>query len=105
MSPFCVRFYDDAVREVGSAILTLQSDGTVADILAEAARQLQPEWGIKEPLRLLEVTESRLHKLHSNTNTTPVSSLQCFNKANIFYHCLRVESDDSACQSDQSLKL
>jgi len=106
MCPFCVRFYDDAVREVGSAIITVHNDSTAADVLAEAKRHLQPEWGIKEPLRLLEVSESRLHKLHRLlTTVTPVSTFQCFNKCNIFYHCLRVESDDLVGQSDPNMKL
>merc|ERR1711972_1226023 len=30
--PFCIRFFDSAVREVGSCIVTVPNAGTVADI-------------------------------------------------------------------------
>jgi hypothetical protein len=88
---FCVRFYDDAVREVGSTVISVPISGTVQDILVEAKRYLQPSWGISGALRLLEVVECRLHKQHRPD--TPVRSLLCFNKANFLYHCLRVEAD------------
>jgi hypothetical protein len=102
MCPFCVRFYDDACREVGSAIVTVQNSGTAGDVLAEAKRHLQPEWGIAGPLRLLEVSDCRLHRFHKPD--TPVSTFACFNKSNIFYHCLRVEADDTASMSDPSYR-
>jgi hypothetical protein len=87
----CVRFYDEAVREVGNAVLSVLSAGTVQDVLVEARRHLQPSWGISGALRLLEVIEGRLHK-HYRPDT-PIRSLTCFGKSNLLYHCLRVEAD------------
>mmetsp|Transcript_156414 Transcript_156414/g.291945 ORF Transcript_156414/g.291945 Transcript_156414/m.291945 type:complete len:1326 (+) Transcript_156414:95-4072(+) len=93
LCPLCIRFYDDAVREVGSCIIAVPNSGTAADVLAEAEKHLEAEWGLNRPLRLLEVTECRLHKLYKPD--TPICSFACFNKSNIYYHCLRVEPDDS----------
>lgn len=91
LAPFCVRFFDDAVREVGSCVVTVPSNGTVSDILAEAKKSLNPEWGITGALRVLEVSESRLTKIYRPEAS--VRALACFNKSNIFYNCLRVEAD------------
>jgi hypothetical protein len=103
LCPLCVRFYNESVVEVGSAIITVQNSSTAADVLAEAQRHLQSEWNMAGPLRLLEVSECRLHRLYRPE--TPVSEFACFNKSNIFYHCLRVEVDDIANMSVPDLKL
>jgi hypothetical protein len=91
LAPFCVRFYDDAVREVGSCIVAVPNNGIVSDIIDEARKKLDPAWGITGTLRVLEVIESRLHKLYRPDAL--VRSMACFNKANIFYNCLRIEAD------------
>jgi len=104
LCPLCVRFYDDAVREVGNHIMAIPTSGTVQDILTEAKKHLQPEWGITGSLRLLEVADSRLQKLHKSD--TPVRSLTCMNKLNIFYHCLRVEpSNENGTSTGEGQKL
>jgi hypothetical protein len=97
---FCVRFYDSAVREVGNCIVTISQNGLVSDIIDEARKKMDPTWGINGALRLLEVSESRLHKLHRPE--TPVRTLACFNKSNIFYNSLRLEAADPET-SDQKL--
>jgi hypothetical protein len=102
LCPLCVRFYDDAVREVGSAIITVPNSGTAADVLAEAKKHLQEDWGIRGALRLLEIADCRLHRNYRPE--TPVSQFLCFNKPNIFFHSLRVEADDMAGQSDPNVK-
>jgi len=91
LAPFCLRFYDDAVREVGSCIITVSNNGLVSDIIEEAQKKLDPKWGIAGALRVLEVSESRLYKLHRPD--TSVRTLACYNKSNIFYNCLRIEAD------------
>lgn len=91
MCPLCVRFFDDATREVGSAVVLVPNGGTVQDVLLEAEKQLKPEWGITLPLRLMECPDSRLHEIYKPD--APVRTLLCFTKSNIFYHCLRVEAD------------
>jgi len=93
LCPLCLRFYDDAVRETGSQVIAVPSSGTVQDVLLEAKKHVQSDWGVTGNLRLLEVVESRLHKLCKPE--TLVRSLACFSKSNIFYHCLRVEADDA----------
>eukprot|EP00927_Polykrikos_kofoidii_P048381 TRINITY_DN4266_c0_g1_i1.p1 TRINITY_DN4266_c0_g1~~TRINITY_DN4266_c0_g1_i1.p1 ORF type:complete len:1211 (-),score=249.41 TRINITY_DN4266_c0_g1_i1:146-3778(-) len=87
----CVRFFDDAVREVGSAILPVSETGTVGDILAEAKNHLQPEWGISAPLRALEVSDCRLHRVYKPE--VSVRALLGYARQNIFFHSLRVEAD------------
>jgi len=89
--PLCVRFYDDSVREVGSQIVFVPNTGTISDLLVEAKKHIQAEWGLSGPLRVMEVVDSRLHKLYRPE--TLVRSLVCFNKANVFFHCLRIETD------------
>jgi len=89
--PLCIRFFDTAVREVGSCVVVVPINGAVQDILTEAAGKLQPEWSISGPLRAMEVMDGRLHKIHRPE--VPVRSLACFGKSNIFYHGLRVEAD------------
>jgi len=91
LNPVCVRFYDDAVREVGSQILLVWNTGTVADLLAEAKKHVQAEWGLNGPLRVLEVVDSRLHKIYRPE--AQLRSMACFSKFNIFYHCVRIEAD------------
>jgi len=91
LCPLLVRFYDDAVRECGSAIVTLSNQDTIQDVLAEAKKHIDPAWGITGVLRVLEVCESRVVKLCRPE--TPIRSLACFNKSNMFYNCLRVEAD------------
>jgi hypothetical protein len=103
LCPLCLRFYDEKVSEVGSAIITVQNSATAADVLVEAKKHLQEEWGIRGPLRLLEISDCRLHRNYRPE--TPVSQFLCFTKSNIFFHCLRVEADDMAGQSDPNLKL
>merc|ERR1712151_1010796 len=39
-----------------------------------------------------------MHKMYKPD--TPVRSLACFGKSNIFYHCLRIEADDAARMPD-----
>ncbi|CAE8700172.1 unnamed protein product, partial [Polarella glacialis] len=95
LCPLCIRYFDDAAREVGSEVIFVPNDGNVTDVLAEATGHLQPEWGISGPLRALEVSDCRLNKVYRPDH--PVRGLACFTKANIFYHSIRVEADpDSA---------
>jgi len=94
LAPFCVRFYDDAVREVGSCVITVPNNGTVSDIIDEAKKKLDPKWGITGSLAVLEVSESKLSKLYRPDAS--VRTLQCFNKSNIFYNHLRVEAISEA---------
>jgi len=103
LCPLCVRFYNDAVVEVGSQLITVQSHGTVNDVLNEARKHLLPEYHVTGQLRALEVADSRLHKLYRPE--APVRSLACFNKPNIFYHCLRVEADPEAGSTQEGHKL
>merc|ERR1712137_1447729 len=90
-TPLCMRFFDDMVREVGSHILVIPNNASIADILAEAKRQLRPEWSMSGVLRLLEVADGRLMQLHRSEASA--RSLICLNKANIFYNSVRVEVD------------
>jgi len=100
LCPLCVRFFDTSVREVGNKIITVPNHGTVQDIINEANQHLKPEWGLSGPLRVLEVTEGRLHKNYRPD--TPVRTLACFSRSNIFYHSLRVEADvESSMMSDK----
>ncbi|CAJ1459812.1 unnamed protein product [Effrenium voratum] len=101
LCPLCVRFFDDSVREVGNEVIFVPNDGNVADVLAEAQRHLKPEWGIAGPLRALECMDSRLHKVYRPDH--PVRGLACFSRANIFYHCVRVEADHDAPGAGQRL--
>lgn len=94
LCPLCIRFFDAQVREVGSCLITVPTIGTVQDIMTEASAQLRPEWGITAPLRVLEVSEGRLHRICRPDHA--ITSLACFSRSNIFYHCLRVESDTEA---------
>jgi hypothetical protein len=96
--PFCIRFYDDAVREVGNCIITVSCNALVGDIIDEAKKKLDPKWGISGNLRVLEVAESRLHKMHRPDSS--VRHLACFNKGNIFYNSLRIEADNEPRERD-----
>jgi hypothetical protein len=91
----CVRFFDDAVREVGSFIATVPPNGTMADVLTESRHHLQqhPEWNIPAagPWRVLEVSESRLQEVYRPDAL--IRSSPCLGRLNIFYNCLRVEAD------------
>jgi hypothetical protein len=87
----CLRFFDAAVREVGSKIITLPAERTIENVIVEAQRNLAWEWGISGPLRVLEVSEGRLHRHYRSD--APLRSLALFSRSNIFYHCLRVEAD------------
>jgi hypothetical protein len=89
--PFCVRFFDDAVREVGNVVVAVPNTGVVGDIIAEARRKMNKDWAVAGNLRVLEVIEGRLHKLCRSD--TLVRSLACFTKSNIFYNSLRIEAD------------
>lgn len=88
----CIRFYDDGVREVGSCLITVSDDGTIEDVLTEAKSHLQIKWGIKGPLRCLEVADGRLHQRYGREAL--VRQLLCFGRANILFHCLRVEAEE-----------
>jgi len=99
----CVRFYDDAVREVGSQIVFAPNSGTVKDVLTEAKKHIQAEWGLNGDLRVLEVVDSRLHKLYRPDSL--IRSLACVNKPNVFYHCLRIELDTDAEKTPENGKL
>lgn len=97
----CLRFFDERVREVGSCVLLLPNNSTVQDVLAEARKHLQADWGITGPTRLLEVAESRLHKVYRPEAL--VQHFLCYRKYNVFYHCLRVEADvENATSSNVS---
>lgn len=89
----CIRFYDEAVREMGSALVVVPTSGTVQDVLAQAQESLNADWGITGPWRVLEVVESRISKICKPD--LPVGSLACSTKNNFFYHSLRVETDDT----------
>jgi len=89
--PLCVRFFDDSVREMGNAVVTVPNSATVSDVLVEAKKHLNPDWGITGQLRLLEVADSRLHKVYQGS--LQVRAFLCYGKPNIFYHSLRVEAD------------
>eukprot|EP00929_Paragymnodinium_shiwhaense_P086804 TRINITY_DN4722_c0_g1_i1.p1 TRINITY_DN4722_c0_g1~~TRINITY_DN4722_c0_g1_i1.p1 ORF type:complete len:1338 (-),score=356.76 TRINITY_DN4722_c0_g1_i1:238-4086(-) len=99
----CLRYFDDAVREVGSEVIQVPQTATMADVLAEAKRYLQPEWGITGPLRVLEVGDSRDSKLFKPEH--PVRSHLGFGKQNIFFNCLRVEADPDSASLGETAKL
>ncbi|CAE7645949.1 UBP12, partial [Symbiodinium pilosum] len=101
LCPLCIRFFDDAVREVGSEVIFVPNDGNISDVLSEAQGLLKPEWGISGPLRALEVSESRLHKLYRPDQ--PVRGLACFSRANIFYNSVRIEADRENLGTGQRL--
>jgi hypothetical protein len=101
--PFCVRFFDDAVREVGSVIVAVENLATVNDVVVEARKRMDKDWAIDGNLRVLEVTEGRLQTLcrPHMLKTMEVRRLFCYSKANIFYNCLRIEAESEP--EDQSL--
>jgi len=101
--PLCLRFFDNAVREVGSEVVAVPSNGTVHDVLLEAKKHLKPEWGMSGTLRVLEVVDSRLHKLYRPD--APLRSMACFSKSNIFYHCLRIEADPESASTGDTQNL
>jgi len=111
--PLCLRFFDAAVREVGSCVVAVPGNGTVQDVLqeAQAALQsewgtqvaLQSEWGIQGPLRALEVVDGRLHKLYRPEHL--VRLLTCCGKSNVLYHCLRVEADPDGARVGEGQRL
>lgn len=86
-----LRFFDEATREMGTAVISVPPHATAQDVCTEAEKHILPEWGISGQLRLLEVVESRIQDLHKPD--TAVRNFSCFSKANLFYHCLRVEAD------------
>lgn len=87
---FGVRFFDSAVREVGSAMCILNFNSTVQDLLTAVAPKIQPEWKISGPLRAMEVIDG-LATLYRTTDL--LRNLQCSAKLNILYHAIRVEAD------------
>lgn len=115
--PLCVRFYDEAVREVGSCVISVSNNGTVTDILTEARPQIKPEWGITGTLRIVEVSESRISKVYRPEVTgmdrkqqqadkeAPVRQLMCIGRGSIFYHCLRVEADIETADSERLIEI
>lgn len=94
--PLCIRFFDSAVREVGCVVIVMPVTATVADVLKEVSKpqHLQPQWGIAGPLRVLEVSDGRLLRIHGPE--AGVHAFACCNRSNIFYNCLRVEADTEA---------
>lgn len=97
----CARFFDDAVREVGSCVISVPAAGTIQDVLTEAKKHLQPEWGITGPLRVLEIIDCRLHKHHRPE--TRLATVSCASRGNLFYHCLRIEADPELAGADNKL--
>jgi ubiquitin carboxyl-terminal hydrolase 7 len=84
----CLRFFDDAVREVGSCVIVVPTMATPADILAEAKRHIRPDWNMTGPLRALEVVDGQIARLFHADSRGMLSS-----KANIFYNSIRIEQD------------
>jgi len=103
LTPLCVRFYDDAVSEVGSCVIAAPTNGTIQDILTASKDHLKAEWGISGNLRAMEVQESRVHKVYRTE--APVRQLLCLGKANIFFHCLRVEADRDVPESQKLIEI
>jgi len=100
----CLRFFDSAVREVGSEIVYPPTSGTVQDVLQLAEKIIKPEWNISTPLRALEVSDGRLQKFCRNE--TLLRSLSCFGKPNLLWHCLRIEADiDNDFQEDRLIEV
>jgi ubiquitin C-terminal hydrolase len=98
-TPFCIRFFDDAVREVGCVIISVSSNGIVSDVINEAKKMIEPEWGISGNLRVLEVSDGRVLKMYRPDAS--VRALAAFSKSNTFYHYLRVEADpENAAQAE-----
>merc|ERR1712032_1700676 len=62
--PLCVRFFDDAVVEIGSCIVNVPANSSAQDVISEAKEHIPSSWGMSGPLRLLEVVDSRLHRLY-----------------------------------------
>jgi hypothetical protein len=95
-APVCLRFFDDAVREVGSCVIVVPNTATPADILAEAKRHIHPDWNMNGPLRALEVVDGQITRLFHANSRGMLSS-----KANIFYSSIRIEQDlESVTQCD-----
>lgn len=103
LCPLCIRFFDDRVREVGSEVIFVPNDGNVQDVLTEAQRHLKPEWGITGSLRALECADSRLHKVYRPDH--PVRGLACFCRANIFFHCVRIEADQELTPGQRLIEI
>mmetsp|Transcript_81905 Transcript_81905/g.160659 ORF Transcript_81905/g.160659 Transcript_81905/m.160659 type:complete len:209 (-) Transcript_81905:43-669(-) len=103
MCPLCVRFFDSSVREVGSRVIFVSSNGTLQDVVNESAKHLDPTWGISGPLRVLEVANGHVKCRYSPDIL--VRSLDCFVRKNIFYYSLRVEADTDANLPDEQTLL
>jgi len=99
VAPVVVRYFDDATREVGSTVLRLPRNGTIKDLLMNAAKDMKPEWGIDGSLRCLEVSDGRVYEIFRPD--VAIRSLQCLTKGNIFYHSLRVEADTEGALRSQ----
>ncbi|CAE7717255.1 UBP12 [Symbiodinium sp. CCMP2592] len=95
---FGVRFFDSAVREVGSAICYVNpGSGTVEDLLRAAEPHIEPDWKISGPLRAMEVIDGMATLWRP---TEPLRSLHCYGKYNVLYHAVRIEADpDTASMS------
>lgn len=107
LMPMCIRFFDDAVREVGSEIILLNAVGSVyADVIDQAQRLVQQrgEWGMTGPLRCLEVSEARLSKI-CDPKSFLVRGQSSLAKSNIFYHSLRIEADPDSGSITERRKL
>jgi len=103
MWAFGVRFFDSAVREVGSAICTVNAaTGTVEDLLRAAEPHIEPEWKISGPLRAMEVIDGMATLWRP---TDPLRNLHCYRKDNILYHAVRIEADLDAATMSQDDRL
>ncbi|CAE7220777.1 UBP12 [Symbiodinium pilosum] len=97
---FGVRFFDSAVREVGSAICYVNvATGTVEDLLRAAEPHIEPDWKISGPLRAMEVIDGMATLWRP---TDPLRTLNCYGKYNVLYHAVRIEADlDTASMSPE----
>ena len=94
---FGVRFFDSAVREVGSTTCILNGSSTVEDLLETVAPQIQPEWKISAPLRVMEVIDG-IATVYRPSDL--LRNFQCSSKLNLLYHAIRVEEDPDATVSN-----
>eukprot|EP00403_Amphidinium_massartii_P034419 CAMPEP_0178435934 /NCGR_PEP_ID=MMETSP0689_2-20121128/34182_1 /TAXON_ID=160604 /ORGANISM="Amphidinium massartii, Strain CS-259" /LENGTH=1320 /DNA_ID=CAMNT_0020058019 /DNA_START=92 /DNA_END=4054 /DNA_ORIENTATION=+ len=105
-----VRFFDEAVREMGNCLVSVPGTGTVQDVLTEAKKHILPDWGISGNLRAFEVLDCRINKLYQQVGnqsaaSMPVRNLSCYSKCNVFYNCLRVEADPESANLPAEHKL
>merc|ERR1719321_1003848 len=75
-------------------------NANVADVIEEARKQIDPKWGLRGNLRVFEVSDGRLQRIHSPEHS--VRSLNTFNRRNVFFNCLRIEVGDNDPPSHQT---